>query len=433
MRAWNRLRSLLKSDRGNVLVIGAAALPLLMGSTGFAIDTLQLAFWKRQMQRAADSASLAGVHAIVQGGASGQAIANDLDEHIDTDLSHNETPQISPADIVHGSFANGRVVAGSTCGSRGAFTGPCYDKAVQVTLTSERRLPFMSLFTGASSTIKATATSAIIESGRFCLVSLYDGTDPGIRSSGNVTLDLGCGIVTNSRSEDAVLINGGSGDITASPISAVGGIDADSFTDDTVTMPYSPMFRDPYAGLPDPVLPQPCGGALTVNDNMTIEAGDPNCFSSVTVKNGATLTIKSDKFFVNDGTLTIKGTVKSEGNGTTLIMMGDHSDLTTNGGGKLQLTAPNSGPYQGIALFRERGAANPGNQGIHLTGGTDVVLNGAVYAPSTDITLGGNGAMGAVCVQIVGRKLWFHGNPELVNDCNDPTDGFRTRAVRLVS
>ena len=432
MRAWNRLRSLLRSDRGNVLLIGAAAMPLLMGSAGFAIDTIQLGFWKRQMQRAADSASLAGAHALVQGGAAGQAIANDLDEHIDFDLTNNDTPQISPPEIVHGSFAEG-TVAQATCAARGTVTGPCYKDAVQVTLTSERRLPFMSLFTGASSTIKATATSAIIESGRFCLVSLYDGEDPGVRGSGNIKLDLGCGIVTNSRSNDAVEINGKSGEVIASPISAVGGINAGSFDVKTVTMPYSPPFRDPYASLPDPVLPEDCSGHLQVDADLEIGPGDVNCYASITVKKDATLTINRPDFFLNDGMLDIKGTVESGENGATLIMMGDDSDLSTNGGGKLNLTAPSAGAYAGIALFRQRGAASPGNQGIHLAGGTDVSLNGAVYAPSTDITLGGNGDMGAVCVQIVARILWFHGNPDLTNDCNDDDDGFKTKFVRLVS
>src|SRR3712207_9449316 len=39
----------------------------------------------------------------------------------------------------------------------------------------------------------------IFESGRYCLVSLYDGAEAGITGSGNINLALGCGIATNSR------------------------------------------------------------------------------------------------------------------------------------------------------------------------------------------------------------------------------------------
>src|SRR5919112_2017737 len=56
------IKSLWSDRRGNVLAITAAALPLIMGSAGLASDTIQWALWKRQLQRAADSAALAGVY-----------------------------------------------------------------------------------------------------------------------------------------------------------------------------------------------------------------------------------------------------------------------------------------------------------------------------------------------------------------------------------
>ena len=54
-RLWN-------DKRGNVLIIAGAALPLLIGSAGLATDTIQWTLWKRQLQRAADSAAIAGVY-----------------------------------------------------------------------------------------------------------------------------------------------------------------------------------------------------------------------------------------------------------------------------------------------------------------------------------------------------------------------------------
>ena len=59
-------KKLWSNDRGNALIIAGAALPMLVGAAGLATDTIQWALWKRQLQRAADSAALAGVHSIVQ-------------------------------------------------------------------------------------------------------------------------------------------------------------------------------------------------------------------------------------------------------------------------------------------------------------------------------------------------------------------------------
>src|SRR4029453_2947622 len=68
LKAFSKLWN---NERGNMVVIAAAALPMLVGSAGLASDTIQWALWKRQIQRAADSAAMAGVYAIVQGKAVG--------------------------------------------------------------------------------------------------------------------------------------------------------------------------------------------------------------------------------------------------------------------------------------------------------------------------------------------------------------------------
>ena len=66
MSFWKRL---IKDKRGNALILAGAALPLVIGSAGLASDTIQWALWKRQLQRAADSAALAGTYAKVQNNA----------------------------------------------------------------------------------------------------------------------------------------------------------------------------------------------------------------------------------------------------------------------------------------------------------------------------------------------------------------------------
>src|SRR6266542_4501679 len=56
-------RRLWKDKRGNAILIAGAALPMLAGAAGLATDTVQWVLWKRELQRAADSAALAGVYA----------------------------------------------------------------------------------------------------------------------------------------------------------------------------------------------------------------------------------------------------------------------------------------------------------------------------------------------------------------------------------
>ena len=54
MRTFNWLKRIRESERGNALAIGAATLPLLLGSAAFTVDTIHFGLMKRQLQRAAD-------------------------------------------------------------------------------------------------------------------------------------------------------------------------------------------------------------------------------------------------------------------------------------------------------------------------------------------------------------------------------------------
>jgi Flp pilus assembly protein TadG len=97
-------KKLWNDERGNMLVISGVALPLLVGAAGLATDTIQWAVWKRELQRAADSAAIAGVYDRVQAkGATTTAetaINRDLEVnyHLGFDML-DDYPEISyPAD-----------------------------------------------------------------------------------------------------------------------------------------------------------------------------------------------------------------------------------------------------------------------------------------------------------------------------------------------
>src|SRR3954453_24006559 len=73
-------RKLWRDRRGNALVIAGAALPLIIGSAGLASDTIQWVLWKRQLQRTADSAAIAGVYATMQTQTVSAAVNTDVDK-----------------------------------------------------------------------------------------------------------------------------------------------------------------------------------------------------------------------------------------------------------------------------------------------------------------------------------------------------------------
>jgi Flp pilus assembly protein TadG len=407
MKALKRLIGLLRNERGNALIIGAATLPLILGSAAFAVDSIQMALMKRQLQHAADSAAMAGAYALEQNVDPEDAVHHDLDQ--------NYFPILTQAESV---------VVGPSGG---------YQQTVRVQLTTAKKLPFFSLFTHSTTTITGDATAALVQTGNFCMLSLYNGTDAGIDVNGTADVTLGCGMAANSTGTQAVTA-GGNSTITASPIMAVGGLDGTSnnFVAPTKLQPHSQAQADPFLSVPNPTPPSPCtpGGALTGGTYAT----GTYCFASVGIQPSNAATFGDGSvIYVNGGDVDIKGDFTAMN--STLVMTGTNGqagNFTMNSQANLKMSAPTSGTYKGLIVYRDRRAANVG---IKINGGASSQFSGAIYMPSTDMEFTGNSGMNVQCLQMVGRKLIFRGTAQLNNSCNvaGQTNGFQLTYVKLIA
>src|SRR5881275_1707103 len=170
------LKKLWRDKRGNALIVAGAALPLVLGSAGLASDTIEWALWKRQLQRAADSAAIAGVYAHVQSAGVTDAVTRDL--------TYNSHVGITTT------------VATTNPPSIGGYTAD--NNAVRVALSVQKKLSFSGMFMSAIPTISAVGTATIVPSGKYCVISLENTATTGITATGNADVDLGCGMITNS-------------------------------------------------------------------------------------------------------------------------------------------------------------------------------------------------------------------------------------------
>ncbi|MET1111932.1 MAG: Tad domain-containing protein [Allosphingosinicella sp.] len=401
------LRDLISSERGNVFVVAAAVMPLLLGSAAFAVDTIQLSVWKRQLQRAADSSSIAGAYAVSLGDNTHDAVHRDLDK--------NKFPLLTQEE---------EIVEGARLG---------FTQTVRVTLTATRELPFMSIFTRRPTTMVADATAALVNNGEFCMVSLYDGTDAGIDVNGNSDINLGCGMKSNCTGRECVTA-GGSSSITAAPIAAVGGLDGDgnNFNQPTTLLPHSAAQKDPFAYLPNPAKP-PAGCTGVLDENTAFTSATHQCFLSANVSPSAVLNVPAhvDQITIWGGDIDFKGDVNASG--ITFVMSGDNGqagDLIINSQAKLNMSAPDNGDLKGVLFYRDRRASNIE---IKINGGADSNLTGAMYFPTSDITYAGNSTMEVKCLQMVGQKLKFRGGARITNQCQGTgSSAFNQVVVRLI-
>ena len=429
---FKAFKKLWNDKRGNALIIFGASLPLIMGSVGLASDTIQWALWKRELQRAADSAAIAGVYAKVQGAG--------YSDGVTTDLARNN-------DISGITVSTSATSAPST----GGYTSDA--NAVRVILQAKQKLSFSSLFMTATPTITASATATIVPSGDYCVVSLVNTATTGISVGGTTDVDLGCGMITNSTSMDAAVAFGNS-EVDASPIAAVGGIDAnDNWSDDTVLLPFTMAQADPFANVYPPV-PSGCKKFSDYDVGNNNKPGGVVDLSSQTgticIKetggSPASLDIKGDvrlgpATYVLDATsLKMTATAaKLSCNGCTIILTS--STAATDGssvggvdlsGGIVNLVSPESGTYKGISIYQDRRATTGSTNNINGNNGSN--FEGAFYFPKQQLKFTGTSGVEFECVQMVAWTVVFSGTSEIHNDCSVSGGGtsFKGQSVRLV-
>ena len=415
------IKSLWRDRRGNALVIAAASLPLVLGSAGLASDTIEWALWKRQLQRAADSAALAGVYAKVESQSYTAAITTDLARNNHVGITTVVTPSNPPP--------------------TGAYTSDAM--AVRVSLAVQKRLSFSSLFLRTTPTIRATATATIVPAGKYCVVSLENTSVTGINATGSTDVNLGCGMITNSVSLNAAVATGSS-DVIASPIAAVGGIPAsNNWGPGTVLQPFTIAQDDPFAAVSPPT-GQSCNNNVNVANNSTRTFGtDVNsitCVGSLSIAGTATL---RGTIYVDGGGVTIGTQANVTCNECTIILTNhDNSPTATignfevTGSPQMNWTAPRSGPYKGLLIYQDRravdGTAN--NRKDKLRGSSSSYFEGAFYFPKQELEFTGATGMNTNCLQLVSRRVVFTGNSAITNTCpgGSGAQSFDGKRVRLV-
>ena len=438
----DRLRALWSDTKGNALILTAMALPVMIGAAGLGVHTMQLAHVKRELQREADSAAMAGAYSLYQSQGNSAATAQANKALTQNDLVPGATPTITP----------------------GAYTtssGTTYTSAMYVRLVSTQPTALMALFGMSTSTVAAEARAAVVSDGKVCFFAKENGNNTGITFAGNSSLDLGCGAGTNSISNSAVNVNG-QPTVRVSPIVAMGGIPSSTaYASGTMLMPNHAALTDPFAGMSlDPSTSDVSNGKCKNGSNwkvISIASGatwddtlgtvlyPPNaCYGTINVQ--GTLKLKDGTYYIANGANNAGLQVGAQGSLTcehcTFILTSvtpnnanSFATMDINGGAKVIIGPSEGGAYDGITIYRDSRAA-ASNQCCQINGNSSSTLKGAFYFPSDTLTFNGTTGMSLECFQMVAMRLSFSGNATINNTCTDLPNGeekWSLTAVRLIS
>lgn len=424
-------KKLWNDDRGNALIIFGASLPLLVGAAGMATDTIQWTLWKRQLQRAADSGAIAGVYTRLN-----SDTQTAVEAAVNADLAINNHVGIA-------------LKSGFPQISRPADDG---DKENQVTveLRISKSLPFSSMFMDAAPEIRASATAATVPGGdQYCVIGLDPSASvTGVEISGSTYLDLGeCSLIANSKNPKTAASNGTNGNggsastVKAASLAASGGVQYSAQWQVKDYDPNSPAAKDPFANVP---APSSCNKTLTVDlskkqsypQDFTTGAGahvagDVVCINGDVKVQGALQLQSNVTYVLNGGNLEMSSSGSSLNCTNCTIAMTNINTPTNTGnikitGGTLNVSAPTSGTYAGIAFYQDRRGTDTGQKTQNqINGNSGQSVTGAIYIPNRSVLYNGggsytgNGTEVGACMMVVAKRVEFGGNSKIktLSDC----------------
>lgn len=401
----DNLRALRSDESGYAYMFTGLALTTILGFAGAALDLANLYSERRNTQNMADSAAIAGT--IV-----------DIDAE-----SFRAVQAAAQEEAVRNGFEDDGINTLNVTDSAGAAAGGV---TPMVEVVIQRHIPvyLISTFVGTKVPVSARAVAGMRALGPKCIVALSDTAEKAVDFSGNVSVDAGCGVISNSASASAISISGNAS-LTADPVQAFGDIEISGHgvvNSSIPPRPYSPKAADPYGEQSFPPAIGACDyGSITVTAGGTLEIGPAVASGSVRVCGDidvnaqGTLNLDSGTYYVDDGNLKVNGQGTLSGDGVTVVMTGttQAGQIEINGGAIIDLSAPSSGSYEGIVLYQDPAVLPSGDNRIN--GGATMDLDGVLYFPGDSIEFSG-GADVPGCTMIVANTVSFSGNSFLNND-----------------
>jgi Flp pilus assembly protein TadG len=414
----NFMRKLLPDQRGNVALIVAAVFPLLIGAAGLAVDGVEWVLQKRQIQSAADSAAMAGVYSLI------------AEQDMKTTVSDNLA-------------RSGAVPANASVQADQSPAGHENDPfAVAVQVAVPAHMTFASMFMSKPPIIMAEATASVVKNGQYCAFALGSIDETGVVIRPNSSVEMDCGIATNSSAKAAVQADGSSS-LKSPLIVAIGAIDDEGGIRSSGMRPHSIAQEDPLEGTDPPLVPNTGCPNATVNADSTGETVlDPGCYANMMLNGNVRL--QDGEYILNRGNFIVGPEAHVSCDACTIFLTSEDAATDPGSIGKVKISsdatvkmsATREGPNAGILFYQDRHAARdlPGDEN-RVGGSSFSSLKGILYFPSETLYLDGNMSPDLQCTRLLAKRLVFAGHVYIGKTCGGP-DGrstFEGTEVRLIA
>jgi len=421
----------LAGEAGSVAPIMALLLIPLAGTIAFGTEQAGWFYLQRSTQNAADAAALAA------------ATNNSANTLSLSTFQHEAAAAARPFGFVDG--VNNATVATATvtCPANTSAGGTCYKATITtlVPLSFSQVVGFTGSTTVGSQRYQKISSSAIAIIGGTtypCVWTKYTGSN-SLRSNGGSQANLqGCTVYSAGDAQ----CNGNN--LLADFGFAVG-------TDNgcgVVTQSHAPALTDPYSGNYANIPANTCssypqgniqgnanglGSAMTVlpaqQISGTMSSTSIQYCGDIQLSGDVTLTGSNTTFVVENGMLDTNGHTISTASGAsaTIIFSGTNTagyhhfpyDFTNNG--TINVQAPQSGNWSGIAMYQDPRLTNGSNTFTYAGQNPTWDITGLVYMALSDLTFKGavnKSSYGVNCFLLVSYTMLLDGTANIFKDDN---------------
>jgi Putative Flp pilus-assembly TadE/G-like len=425
-----------RDERGQALVMVSFALIAILAILGLTVDVGWAFFRKQAAQTAVESAALAAVQAAQKLSATFTCGA---------DVECPSTPSACPSPPISSTLSpsynnlqigcsyanlNGFSAAGVQNVTMAAGTGapstvPNVSTNYWVTARATESIPqlFSAIIPGHTSIVSsARATAGIVNFALSGCVYLLSTSGTALTDSASASINATfCSINVNSNSASAVNMTG-SGNINAATLNVVGpsscagkptcGISksgSGGFGSTTINTGIA-TFSDPLAAVQPPPLGT-CKAAVNDGSSSPLSLSPGTYCGGIKVSGSGSVTFSPGVYILDGGGLTLTGSGAVTGSGVMFYNTFDSThpfapvDITSGSSSPTTLSAPSSGPYQGLLIFESRSAPASTDS---ITGSTNLNLVGNLYFKNSTLDLTGSGS--STDVAVVANQLVMTGS-----------------------
>ncbi len=403
------LKQYFRQTAGAVLPIAALLLPVTLGMTALGVDTGYWVMNKRNLQTAADAAAMAAAF----------EIANGFSEK--AEFAANKIAMENGYDPV-----DGDVLLMQT------YENPNFTQSVNVQINYADETWFSSYFIDDMNDVVAAEATIDLSGASFCMLALDESANDAISTSGTVLINAeNCGLASNSDSDTSFRFNGGV-DVNIDNLHTRGGYDIVGSANLNVNRVYTESVKipDPYEDLETPEF-TPCAkndikkNSLSIggSDNLTLSPG-VYC-GGIDISGSGDINFEPGVYIIDSGDFSISSTGGMYGEGVSFILTsstGSYGNIAISGSREMVFSAPAEGDeMEGVLFYQDRNApqGNGANMTNKITGSNEIFLDGVVYTPSRELTIGGSVGVDSPCTRMIARTIVLSGSPSVGNNCDD--------------